>query len=76
MKNCLYCVYARWNKTKSGRNHPSGDGFCTFEYKLKPLPSAYYWVPNNPRPLGGFISRKRDLEDHCPYFTYGSADKK
>jgi len=67
MKNCTHCKYADWQRTKSGALHPSGDGKCTFEYKVPVLPQSMYWL-SDCIPYGGYISRKKELKDHCAYF--------
>lgn len=48
--------------------HPSGDGKCTYPYKVPELPEAFYWIGQKPSPGGGMINRRRDLDDHCSYF--------
>ena len=66
---CLGCTYANWNRTATGRLHPSGDGRCAYPWKMPPLPMSMYWLGQSPpRPLGGNISRKEELGDHCAYF--------
>jgi len=68
MKKCLDCKHAAWKKTAAGRLHPSGDGQCRFEYKIPPLPACRYFIGAWPKPCGGFINRKEELKDHCPYY--------
>jgi hypothetical protein len=70
MKNCTDCKYAEWRRTKSGALHPSGDGKCTFEYKLPPLPASRTWL-TRPFASSGFISRREELLDHCPCYARG-----
>ena len=67
MKNCTDCRYAKWERTKAGRLHPSGDGRCMYKYKVPPLPGSMYWR-RNPSPYGGYINRKKELKEHCPYY--------
>jgi hypothetical protein len=67
MKNCLGCSFAVWDKTKTGKLHPSGHGVCAYKYKIPPLPGCKYWI-NAPCPCGGSISRKEELENHCVYY--------
>lgn len=67
MKNCTGCKWAEWKHTAAGKLHPSGEGACTFKYKPPPLPAAFYWI-DNPRLGGGSISRRSELQSHCPYF--------
>lgn len=70
MKTCLGCKYADWKYTKGGKLHPSGDGLCTLEYKIPPLPNSRYFVGIElPSPLGGNISRNREYATHCPYYS-------
>jgi hypothetical protein len=72
MKSCTGGKYARWQKTKAGRLHPSGDGECTFKVKIPQLPASMYWIGRtDPVPHGGHINRREDLEDHCVYFSTG-----
>lgn len=68
MKNCTNCKHANWAKTAAGKMHPSGDGKCTYPYKVPELPEAFYWIGQKPSPGGGMINRRRDLDDHCSYF--------
>jgi hypothetical protein len=70
MRNCTNCKHADWQKSKAGKNHPSGYGKCTFPIKIPVLPQAFYWMSEtHMTPYGGFINRKRDLKDHCAYFA-------
>lgn len=69
MRKCLECKYADWKKTAAGRMHPSGDGRCTYEWKMPPLPASRYFVGIPPTAMGGYISRGKDLEEHCVYWT-------
>ena len=57
MKNCMGCKYAEWDKTKSGRLHPNGEGKCLFEFKIPTLPACKYFVGCGPTVCGGFNSR-------------------
>lgn len=68
MKSCKDCGYANWYRTSSGKLHPSGDGKCEFKWKLPPIPQAFYLLKSNSL-CGGYISRKKELNDHCAYFT-------
>ena len=67
MKNCKNCKYADWQRTDAGKLHPSGAGRCSFVYKVAPLPASMYFL-TAPRPLGGNINRREELNDHCTYF--------
>lgn len=67
MKTCNDCAYAKWERSKNGNLHPSGDGKCTYPYKVPPLPASMYWLSAS-EPCGGQINRKETLKDHCPYW--------
>lgn len=70
MKNCTNCKHAEWQRTAAGKLHPSGDGKCTFEYKLPPLPACMWWPAIAlPKPSGWLINRRKDMSDHCPHFA-------
>ena len=70
MKSCLHCKYADWRRTEAGKLHPSGDGHCTYEWLMPPLPQSMHWLGKAPtRPYGGLISRKTELPDHCAYWA-------
>jgi len=33
------------------------------------LPQAFYWIfHGDPIPSGGYINRRKDFEEHCPYY--------
>lgn len=68
MKDCTHCRYAEWKRTKSGKLHPSGDGRCKFPYGLPQLPASMYWI-GMPTPSGGWINRREELKQHCPYYA-------
>ena len=72
MNDCTHCKYADWKRTGSGRLHPSGDGKCTFPWKLPQIPACMYWL-TPPSPMGGTINRRQMLKDHCPYFAMKDA---
>ena len=68
-ESCLTCNRAKWKTTKSGRKHPSGDGWCTFEYEMPAIPKAYYWFGITPlMPYGGNINRNYAIHTDCPLF--------
>ena len=67
MKNCTECAYANWQRTKSGSLHPSGEGRCGKKIELPQLPKAFYWS-SEPYLCGGYINRREELKDHCPYW--------
>ena len=72
MKNCMGCKYAEWNKTKSGRLHPNGEGRCKVEIKIPPLPESMHWSGwGAPYPSGGHIERKKELKTDCVYYQGG-----
>lgn len=68
MKKCLDCSHAVWDKTKTGKLHPSGLGKCLYKFKIPELPSSMYWIGGNPHPCGGSIFRKEELKNHCVYY--------
>jgi hypothetical protein len=68
MKDCTKCKYAEWERTTAGRLHPSGQGRCTYPWKMPQLPASMHWIGDAPVPWGGYISRKEGLETHCAYF--------
>jgi|WetSurMetagenome_2_1015567.scaffolds.fasta_scaffold08100_6 hypothetical protein len=69
MKDCTYCKYADWQRTTTGRLHPSGDGKCSYNYRLPDLPQSMWWLGKEPpKPYGRWITRKQLLDDHCVYF--------
>jgi hypothetical protein len=70
MKNCLHCKHANWKRTEAGKLHPSGDGKCTYPWKMPPLPASMYWMGQKaPTPHGSWINRKTELNDHCTYYA-------
>ena len=75
---CCVCKYANWDRTKAGRLHPSGDGFCQWKMPEIKLPIAFYFfTPNRntvPDPHGGHISRNSEFDD-CPAFEQSPAKK-
>ena len=73
MKTCKDCKYADWQRTKAGRLHPSGDGSCTYPFKIPQLPLAFYFIGGPPSPYGGHISRGREFKEHCPYWSSANA---
>jgi hypothetical protein len=72
MKNCTGCKWAQWERTKAGKLHPSGRGMCQKIIEIPALPAAFFWPGYNgigvPSPRGGYINRRRDHNDHCPYY--------
>jgi len=68
MKTCKGCKYAEWDRTKTGRLSPTGDGKCKYKYKIPKLPASRYWIGGDPYPNGGFINRKEELKEHCIYW--------
>ncbi len=69
MKSCVGCCHANWKKTAAGKLHPSGDGRCGYVYKVPQLPASMYFINGEPKPAGGLINRREELNDHCPYFN-------
>lgn len=76
MKNCLHCVHAAWRRNTAGALHPSGDGTCTYEYRTPPLPQSMYWSAGTAKPVGGYINRKIELDDHCVYWALSKKGSK
>jgi hypothetical protein len=68
MKNRTHCKHAKWKRNVAGNLHPSGQGKCEYPWKVPELPGAFYWI-NSPIPSGGFINRKHDNSNHCPYWA-------
>ena len=68
MIDCTHCKYAEWHRTATGRLHPSGEGKCKFVFRLPLLPQSMYWL-TVPSPFGGWINRKKELNDHCAYYA-------
>ena len=71
MKNCTNCKNATWQRTSAGSLHPSGDGVCNVakEWKCPPIPACSYWLGSPPTPCGVSINRKRELKDHCTFYS-------
>ena len=67
---CLECRYAEWLKDSRGHLHRSGEGHCRYEYKIPQLPASRYWgaLHGSPSPNGGYLDRRRDTHQKCPYF--------
>lgn len=69
---CLTCQHARWDRTASGRLHPSGEGRCWYTIPPMPeIPAAFYWSTlshTSPSAYGGSISRKHGFET-CPCYA-------
>ena len=71
MKDCTHCRFADWKRTKAGKLHPSGDGLCKYQYSVHELPASMQWVGGiAPKPIGGQISRKQQLDRHCSAFFW------
>lgn len=71
---CDDCALAVWKRTSNGRLHPDKSGRCGWEYRDKPLASAFYWLSAQ-KPSGGWIERGRDIE-RCAYKQGGANPKK
>lgn len=69
MTDCTYCIHAKWDRTETGRLHPSGDGRCTYMVVIHQLPVSMYWIGPAPSPSGGWISRHKTFSDDCLYFA-------
>jgi hypothetical protein len=69
MRNCKKCIHAEWRRTKVGKLHPSGDGTCTYTYKMPELPACSSLVGGPYIYNSSFIINRRDeLERHCVYY--------
>lgn len=64
---CNDCKYAKWEKTKSGKLHPSGDGRCEYPWQLSKLPLSKIFVAS-PIISGGNINRNKSLVGTCVYY--------
>lgn len=64
---CLYCRFARWQRTKNGRLHPSKEGRCTFEAKII-IPKSAELPWGKSTICGGFINRDTLVHVDCPTF--------
>ena len=72
MKNCTGCKYAQWDKTKTDKPHPSGDGRCLYIVQIPALPPSMSWSSSGvPRAFGGHINRRAEMERDCPYYGRG-----
>jgi len=70
MRNCTNCEYAIWQRTRTGKLHPSGRGRCGYPYRIPALPASMYWITIiAPTPYGGWINRREELKDHCAYYS-------
>lgn len=76
MKNCTHCKHAEWLRTAAGKLHPSGDGRCRYPWKMPALPASMYWIGGrSDSPCGGHINRRKELKDHCVYYSRKEAAK-
>lgn len=70
-RKCTGCAFAKWQLTKAGKLHPSGDGRCTwFDANLsdQQVPPVFYYLScppgrrqHIPEPCGGFINRREPV---------------
>lgn len=71
-KTCLNCALAKWDRTATGRLHPSGNGRCLWVMDKIAIPRAFYWLSSSqdyfPWPSGGWINRRKPHTD-CPLWT-------
>lgn len=80
MADCKDCKFASWQRTTTGRLHPSGDGRCTWqgwtEWKMA---AAFYYIGcrdmrSVPTPDGGHINRKTPIKaSECQVFQPAEA---
>jgi hypothetical protein len=67
MAGCVGCRWAEWDRTKTGRLSPRGDGRCLYPVVLPVLPLSRSWLSGrSPTPLGGWIVRQPGHGDGCP----------
>jgi hypothetical protein len=67
MKTCNGCALAEWQRTTSGRLHPSRVGRCTW---TMPVPNSYNaWYSRESTLSGGHIVRNYTYQQDCPYYT-------
>jgi hypothetical protein len=60
-RDCRSCRFASWQRTKTGRLHPSREGRCTWEgWKDWEIPPAFYCIGLGTlgRAAGGYITRQ------------------
>lgn len=67
---CVDCKFANWQRTSSGRLHPSGDGRCEWKVPAIHLPVSMYFFGSF-TPSGGHINR-RDEWRQCPQYQRGA----
>jgi hypothetical protein len=78
MKSCNGCAYAEWERTASGRLHPSGVGKCTYKVALPELPSCMSWrscFGDEIKPIRHAIERHRELLTDCKFYIKDMAVK-
>jgi hypothetical protein len=67
---CVGCVYAKWDRDRSGRLNKRKSGRCTWMLDAR-LPKAFAWI-STPKPIGGWINREHPAtlktESHCDFF--------
>lgn len=74
MTKCIDCKHAVWKRTAAGHLHPSGDGKCTYPWKMPPLPACMHWIGRSaPIPHGGPIDRRTEHRADCVYYEQGKA---
>lgn len=69
---CEGCVFAKWNRTNSGKLHPDGSGRCQYVVEPRVIPASMYFLGIDGPPLGGHIIRKSvgfsKIITECPTF--------
>jgi hypothetical protein len=71
-EDCTTCQLARWQRTKTGRLHPSGNGRCSWDgWKEWKIPKTFFYTGGHrdrmPLPSGGYINRRDPCTD-CPLY--------
>ena len=64
-ENCTGCKYANWYRAVAGL-HPSGNGKCIFNWKINPLPAAFYFYTSPTPSRGKHQSPRKEFKEHCP----------
>ena len=64
---CDKCIYAEWNN----RDAPTqiGGWRCLYKYQVPPLPKAYKWPAEEPKPIYGFIQMGEKSHRDCDYYV-------
>ena len=70
---CATCMWAKWDRTKSGRLSTTGSGRCAYPVEQLALPAAFYYEGYDDGPSGGYVNRLRSTLTECPkYIAHAS----